>query len=204
MCSLRVGADGARLSCRSRAVFARGHVFPRGDTHASSGGHAHQHVDGHPAHPGCRVGIESRMVVFGEDVGPKGGVHGATLGLQEKYGVERVFDTSLSEEGIIGRAVGMSSGGPAARGGDPVPQVRRSGGGAAQRLRHHALADPESIRARRWWCGCRAGSSSAATPGTARRTRWPGFMASVGMLPCPLTPRMRWGCCAPRCGATIR
>jgi 2-oxoisovalerate dehydrogenase E1 component len=50
----------------------------------------------------------SRMVVFGEDVGPKGGVHGATLGLQEKYGVERVFDTSLSEEGIIGRAVGMS------------------------------------------------------------------------------------------------
>jgi 2-oxoisovalerate dehydrogenase E1 component len=50
----------------------------------------------------------ARMVVFGEDVGPKGGVHGATLGLQEKYGTERVFDTSLSEEGIIGRAVGMS------------------------------------------------------------------------------------------------
>jgi 2-oxoisovalerate dehydrogenase E1 component len=49
-----------------------------------------------------------RMVVFGEDVGPKGGVHGATLGLQEKYGAARVFDTSLSEEGIVGRAVGMA------------------------------------------------------------------------------------------------
>src|SRR3954469_2702943 len=49
-----------------------------------------------------------KMVVFGEDVGPKGGVHGATLGLQEKYGQARVFDTSLSEEGIIGRAVGMA------------------------------------------------------------------------------------------------
>ncbi len=49
-----------------------------------------------------------RMVVFGEDVGPKGGVHGATLGLHDKYGVGRVFDTSLSEEGIIGRAVGMA------------------------------------------------------------------------------------------------
>jgi 2-oxoisovalerate dehydrogenase E1 component len=49
-----------------------------------------------------------RMVVFGEDVGPKGGVHGATLGLQEKYGTARVFDTSLSEEGIIGRAVGLA------------------------------------------------------------------------------------------------
>lgn len=49
-----------------------------------------------------------KLVVFGEDVGPKGGVHGATLGLQEKYGPARVFDTSLSEEGIIGRAVGMA------------------------------------------------------------------------------------------------
>ncbi len=49
-----------------------------------------------------------RLVVFGEDVGPKGGVHAVTLGLQEKYGDKRVFDTSLSEEGIIGRAVGMA------------------------------------------------------------------------------------------------
>jgi 2-oxoisovalerate dehydrogenase E1 component len=54
------------------------------------------------------LGLNPRMVVFGEDVGPKGGVHGATLGLQEKYGSGRVFDTSLSEEGIIGRAVGMA------------------------------------------------------------------------------------------------
>jgi 2-oxoisovalerate dehydrogenase E1 component len=54
------------------------------------------------------LAANTRMVVFGEDVGPKGGVHGATLGLQEKYGRGRVFDTSLSEEGIIGRAVGMA------------------------------------------------------------------------------------------------
>jgi 2-oxoisovalerate dehydrogenase E1 component len=54
------------------------------------------------------LAANTRMVVFGEDVGPKGGVHGATLGLQEKFGVGRVFDTSLSEEGIIGRAVGMA------------------------------------------------------------------------------------------------
>jgi 2-oxoisovalerate dehydrogenase E1 component len=49
-----------------------------------------------------------KLLLFGEDVGPKGGVHGATLGLQETYGEARVFDTSLSEEGIIGRAVGMA------------------------------------------------------------------------------------------------
>jgi 2-oxoisovalerate dehydrogenase E1 component len=49
-----------------------------------------------------------RLMVFGEDVGPKGGVHAATMGLQETFGADRVFDTSLSEEGIIGRAVGMA------------------------------------------------------------------------------------------------
>ena len=60
-----------------------------------------------------------RMLVFGEDVGRKGGVHAATLGLQDRFGVERVFDTSLSEEGIIGRAVGM-----AAAGLMPVPEIQ--------------------------------------------------------------------------------
>ena len=60
-----------------------------------------------------------RMVVFGEDVGPKGGVHAVTLGLQEKHGAERVFDTSLSEEGIIGRAVGMALAGLL-----PVPEIQ--------------------------------------------------------------------------------
>ncbi len=49
-----------------------------------------------------------KVVVFGEDVGVKGGVHLVTEGLQKKFGADRVFDTSLSEEGIIGRAVGMA------------------------------------------------------------------------------------------------
>ncbi len=52
--------------------------------------------------------VNERVIVFGEDVGPKGGVHAATIGLQEEFGEARVFDTSLSEEGIIGRAVGMA------------------------------------------------------------------------------------------------
>ncbi len=49
-----------------------------------------------------------RLVVFGEDVGHKGGVHLVTEGLQRRFGEPRVFDTSLSEEGIVGRAVGMA------------------------------------------------------------------------------------------------
>ena len=52
--------------------------------------------------------INDRVLVFGEDVGAKGGVHAATMGLQSKFGEHRVFDTSLSEEGIIGRAVGLA------------------------------------------------------------------------------------------------
>ena len=65
------------------------------------------------------LGRNPRMIVFGEDVGPKGGVHGATLGLQEKHGEARVFDTSLSEEGIIGRAVGLALAGLL-----PVPEIQ--------------------------------------------------------------------------------
>ncbi|HUX67135.1 MAG TPA: transketolase C-terminal domain-containing protein [Terriglobales bacterium] len=49
-----------------------------------------------------------KVLVFGEDVGPKGGVHTATQDLQAAFGAKRVFDTSLSEEGIIGSAVGMA------------------------------------------------------------------------------------------------
>jgi 2-oxoisovalerate dehydrogenase E1 component len=65
------------------------------------------------------LGANPRMLVFGEDVGRKGGVHGATRDLQAKFGPERVFDTSLSEEGIIGRAVGMALGGLL-----PVPEIQ--------------------------------------------------------------------------------
>lgn len=49
-----------------------------------------------------------KVIVFGEDVGRKGGVHLVTEGLQKQFGSDRVFDTSLSEEAIIGRAVAMS------------------------------------------------------------------------------------------------
>ena len=65
------------------------------------------------------MSINDRVLLFGEDIGPKGGVHAVTLGLQQKYGEQRVFDTSLSEEGIIGRAVGMALAGLM-----PVPEIQ--------------------------------------------------------------------------------
>ncbi len=54
---------------------------------------------------------DERVVVFGEDVGPLGGVFRITDGLTAKFGDDRCFDTPLAEAGIVGFAVGMAMGG---------------------------------------------------------------------------------------------
>lgn len=51
---------------------------------------------------------DQSVLVFGEDVGPKGGVFLATEGLTKQFGEERCFDTPLSEDGIVGAAIGMA------------------------------------------------------------------------------------------------
>ena len=51
---------------------------------------------------------DPNVVVFGEDVGPKGGVFLATEGLTKEFGEKRCFDTPLSEDGIVGTAIGMA------------------------------------------------------------------------------------------------
>jgi pyruvate dehydrogenase E1 component beta subunit len=51
------------------------------------------------------------VLVFGEDVGKKGGVFLATEGLQKEFGASRCFDTPLSEDGIVGTAIGMAMNG---------------------------------------------------------------------------------------------
>jgi 2-oxoisovalerate dehydrogenase E1 component len=48
------------------------------------------------------------MVIFGEDVGKKGGIYRVTANLQQKFGVRRVFDTMLDEQTILGAAIGMA------------------------------------------------------------------------------------------------
>ncbi|HLI70739.1 MAG TPA: alpha-ketoacid dehydrogenase subunit beta [Ktedonobacteraceae bacterium] len=51
---------------------------------------------------------DTRVVLFGEDIGTNGGVFRVTEHLQEKFGETRVFDTPLAESGIIGTAIGMA------------------------------------------------------------------------------------------------
>jgi len=59
------------------------------------------------------------VVVFGEDVGRKGGVYYLTAGLQRKFGLARVFDTLLDETTILGVAQGAAQVGLL-----PVPEIQ--------------------------------------------------------------------------------
>lgn len=51
--------------------------------------------------------------MFGEDV-KFGGVFRCSMGLNEKYGTDRVFNTPLSEQGIAGFAIGYAATGSTA------------------------------------------------------------------------------------------
>src|SRR5512145_396374 len=51
---------------------------------------------------------DPRVLIFGEDVGKNGGVFRVTDELQTRFGPERVFDTPISESGIVGTAAGMA------------------------------------------------------------------------------------------------
>jgi 2-oxoisovalerate dehydrogenase E1 component beta subunit len=52
---------------------------------------------------------DENVVVLGEDVGVNGGVFRATVGLQQRFGPERVLDTPLAELLISGLCVGMAT-----------------------------------------------------------------------------------------------
>ena len=51
---------------------------------------------------------DERVFITGEDVGPRGGVFRATMGLYDKYGPDRVIDSPLAELSIIGIGVGAA------------------------------------------------------------------------------------------------
>lgn len=59
------------------------------------------------------------VVAFGEDLGKIGDVNQGFAGLQEKYGVDRIFDTGIREATIIGQGIGM-----AMRGLRPIAEIQ--------------------------------------------------------------------------------
>ncbi|MEZ5333081.1 MAG: thiamine pyrophosphate-dependent enzyme [Thermoanaerobaculia bacterium] len=62
---------------------------------------------------------EPRLVAFGEDLGKLGDVNQGFLGLQEKYGATRVFDTGIRETTILGQAIGLAE-----RGFRPIAEIQ--------------------------------------------------------------------------------
>lgn len=60
-----------------------------------------------------------KVFAFGEDVGKIGDVNQGFSGLQEKYGVNRIFDTGIRELSIIGQGIGM-----ALRGLRPIAEIQ--------------------------------------------------------------------------------
>ena len=113
------GADGKPELQQQGGLWRDGHQFPTGTNLVQTENERINMLTAIRRTLDTELASNPKLVVFGEDVGPKGGVHAATLGLQETHGKGRVFDTSLSEEGIIGRAVGM-----AAAGLMPVPEIQ--------------------------------------------------------------------------------
>ena len=65
------------------------------------------------------LAADRRVIVFGEDVGVKGGVYGVTARLARKHGPARVFDTPLDEQAILGLGLGAGLAGLI-----PIPEVQ--------------------------------------------------------------------------------
>ncbi|RYH09164.1 alpha-ketoacid dehydrogenase subunit alpha/beta [Tropicimonas sp. IMCC6043] len=61
----------------------------------------------------------SEIVLMGEDVGRKGGVYGVTQRLRQRFGPDRVIDTLLDEQSILGLAIGMAQ-----NGFTPIPEIQ--------------------------------------------------------------------------------
>jgi 2-oxoisovalerate dehydrogenase E1 component len=65
------------------------------------------------------LAARSGLLVFGQDVGRKGGVYGVTRSLQRRFGPARVFDTLLDETSILGLALGYGVSGLL-----PIPEIQ--------------------------------------------------------------------------------
>ncbi|MGK8500085.1 thiamine pyrophosphate-dependent enzyme [Nocardia asiatica] len=119
-----VRADALRTDPLPREPANSGHPIPRiGAPHRVNGAVAQsdpmtlaQAVNDTLAH---LLERDRDVLVFGEDVGRKGGVYGVTKGLQKTFGARRVFDTLLDEQSVLGTALGAALAGFV-----PIPEIQ--------------------------------------------------------------------------------
>ncbi len=109
---VRVAADVMRNAARGdREAFWGGRLPENGKPLPLSG-----HIN---ATLGDLLAARPEVIVFGEDVGRKGGVYGVTRGLDKRAGMARVFDTILDEQTILGLAIGAGMAGFV-----PIPEIQ--------------------------------------------------------------------------------
>ena len=101
---LRTAVYAPHEAFEEPAGFANG----SGSVDGNGGGRALGFVDALNEALHQEMESDARVVVMGEDVGATGGIFGATKGLIEKYGKDRVRDTPISEAGFVGCGIGAA------------------------------------------------------------------------------------------------
>ena len=91
---------GAAVDVRARSDFWAGELPELGEP-LTLAGHINRTL-------GDLLCADPELLVFGMDVGRKGGVYGVTRGLDRRAGMGRVFDTILDEQSILGLAIGAA------------------------------------------------------------------------------------------------
>ncbi len=131
---------------------------------------------------------DPNVVIFGEDTGYFGGVFRATDGLQAKHGLQRVFDSPITEAGIIAMAIGMG-----ANGLRPIAEIQFSDYifpgfdqiiSELSRLRYRSAGQytaPVTVRSP-WGGGIRGGQTHSMSP-EAFFTHIPGIKVVVPSTP---------------------
>jgi 2-oxoisovalerate dehydrogenase E1 component len=126
--SLAPGGDPAGLAAAREEAAATARAADQHERSATFGGQLPEHASAPTrrtlaAHLNAALHDEllrrPEVLVFGEDVGAKGGVYGVTRGLQARFGRDRVFDTLLDETTILGVAQGAGLLGQL-----PVPEIQ--------------------------------------------------------------------------------
>jgi 2-oxoisovalerate dehydrogenase E1 component len=72
------------------------------------GGEEMTYINAVTAALAAELAARKEVLVYGEDVGAAGGIFGASRGLQDRFGSDRVFDTPIAESAILGSAVGAA------------------------------------------------------------------------------------------------